>query len=277
MSNLTVLWWSGYHGVMPRIVCPAICLREMPWSSTSQLVTLLTPEHGKVRGLAKGSRRTSPSSVMRFSGGFELAQQGQCVVNVRPSSSLAGITEWNLLADAGRLRRDLPALRFAMLALQLTDAMLADHDPHQRVYAQAVALLDLLRDDQRTTPTERRSAEHLRQLLVFQWVLLDETGYRPQLDRDVETGEPIEHQPAYRFDPPHGGLTCHNVAGQWQVRAGTVNVLRTLTQGLGDTSLVGALDTIDDTAISRANRLLTAYVRFLLDNHLPTMDVLLSP
>ncbi|MEO1235807.1 MAG: recombination protein O N-terminal domain-containing protein, partial [Planctomycetota bacterium] len=74
---------------MPRFKDQAICIRDVDWSETSQVVVLLTETRGKVRGWAKGSRRQSPSSIQRFSGGIELLTAGQVVATTRPSTELA--------------------------------------------------------------------------------------------------------------------------------------------------------------------------------------------
>ena len=56
---------------MSRFKDQAVCIRMIDWSETSQIVALLTREHGVLRGLAKGSKRMSPSAISRFSGGIE--------------------------------------------------------------------------------------------------------------------------------------------------------------------------------------------------------------
>ena len=81
---------------MPRIKDQAICLRLLDWSETSQIVQLLTREHGKVSGLAKGSKRFAPSSIARFSGGIELMTGGELLANHKPTTDLLNITEWDL-------------------------------------------------------------------------------------------------------------------------------------------------------------------------------------
>ncbi len=67
----------------------------------------MTETHGKVRGLAKGSKRTSPSHMQRFSGGIELLTRGEIVATTKPTTELATLTEWDLQDDYHYLRRDL--------------------------------------------------------------------------------------------------------------------------------------------------------------------------
>jgi DNA repair protein RecO (recombination protein O) len=244
---------------MARIKDQAVCIRHIDWSETSQVVVLLTAQHGKVRGLAKGSKRTSPGSIQRFSGGVDLLTLGQVVANTRPTSELANITEWDLQNDYHHLRTHLPAQRLAMYAADVTNAMLADVDPHPRLFELLSAFLDESRD----------SGELPAALLRFQWGLLEDCGYRPQVAADADTGKPIGERRSYQFDPHAGGITARAGDADWRVRPATVRLLGQLATG-------GDCTDADADTIGRANRLLCAYMRAILDKQLPTMRFVLN-
>ena len=127
---------------MPRFKDQAICIRDLDWSETSQLVVMLTRDHGKVRGLAKGSRRQSPSAIAKFSGGINLLNRGEVVATTRRNTQLAAVTEWDMQDDHFHLRRDLSAMRLASYGADLCNAMLADEDAHPGTFE---ALLVFLR------------------------------------------------------------------------------------------------------------------------------------
>ena len=250
---------------MPRFKDQAICIRHIDWSETSQIVALLTREHGQVRGLAKGSRRTSPGAVARFSGGIELLTRGQVVATTRPTAELASITEWDAQAAHPYLRRNLRCQNLAMYAADLTGAMVAALDPHPTTYdALETFLTDL------ANPAKADVA-----LLVYQWTLLEDSGYRPQLDRDAHTDEPLSEQTTYAFDPIAGGLVTNattvgdeHAAGPWRVRQKTVSTLRL--------AAAGPLGQVQANDVTRANRLLCVYARAILDRHLPTANFILK-
>jgi len=243
---------------MPRYKDQAICIRHIDWSETSQVVVLLTQEHGKLRGLAKGSKRQSPSSVQRFSGGIELLTQGQVVAVTKRTAELATITEWDLQNDYHYLRKDFLGQRQAMYAADLCNAMLADEDAHPGAF---VALADYLH--RISEPAQQATA-----LLRFQWALLEDCGYRPELETDVRQGGALGKAKAYTFDPTAGGLTTGNGIDDWRVRASTVALLRKLL-------VAEAIEEESDDSIERANRLLCVYARAILDKELPTMGVVL--
>lgn len=249
---------------MSRFKDQALCIRLTDWSESSQVVTLLTQTHGKIRGLAKGSRRMSPSAVAKFSGGFELLTAGQIVATTKPSSDLATLTEWDLQQPYVHLRRHLKAQYMGLYAADLSNALLADHDAHQRSHDALFELLAALE------PDETRQAALLR----FQWQLLSDAGYQLELIKDVKSNEPLLSKTSYLFDPHTGGFTTQgghersdHPQGPWKVRAGTIDILRTIASGeLPD----------DEVAINRANKLLCVYVRAILDRELPTMKFVLE-
>ncbi len=258
---------------MPRFKDQAVCIRLIDWSETSQIVAMMTREHGKLRGLAKGSKRTSPAAVASYCGGFELLTLGQVVGISKPTAELATLTEWDLQEPHWHLRQNLRAQRLGMYGADLTGALVEDHDPHPNVFDALTRLLADLADP----------AQHEAALLAFQWRILEDCGYRPQLDQDVRTGEPLRvgqnggpsdtpKAPVYIFDAQGGGLTADlSGNGTWRVRGATVRLLQNLKTGHEPSADVDGRDTLH-----RANRLLCAYARAILDRQLPTMGYVLD-
>lgn len=246
---------------MPRLIDNAICIRDLDWSESSQVVVLLTERYGKVRGLAKGSRRNSPSAIAKFSGGINLLSAGQIIVTTKPAEQLATVTEWDLRRDHYHLRTNLAGQWTAMYAADLLNALLADEDPHPGAFK---ALSTLLAD------LSQADAVALS-LLRFQWSLLVDVGYKPELELDVETGQSLPKARAYSFDPKLGGLTTRNGMQDesWRVRSNTVELLRAVASD-------PSIESFNADAVARANRLLCTYFRALIDKQLPTMDFILK-
>ncbi|MEM6552494.1 MAG: DNA repair protein RecO [Planctomycetota bacterium] len=240
---------------MPRFADEAVCVRSQEWSETSQLVTVVTRERGKVRGLAKGSRRVSPGAVGRYSGGIGLLTRGQVVATTR-RTGLASVTEWNLQGSYPGLRGDLSAWRAGMVAADVADALLAEEDPCGGAFELVVGLLDAVGRGGVDGDVEA-------ELLVFLWGMLGEAGVRPEVGVDVATGEVLAARKAYVFSPDAGGLVEAGGVSDWKVRAETVERLRGVDRG----------DELDGDAETdrRANRLLLSYLRHQLGKELPTM------
>ncbi len=270
---------------MPRIKDFAIVLRESDWSETSQVVTLLSIEHGKFRGLAKGSKRQSPSNIARFSGGIQPLTRGQIVASLKPVTGLSTLTEWDLLDPYPHLRHHWPTLQLAWYAVDLAHGLLPEHEPHPQAYDALSLLLTQL------TLTDQAGAS----LLLYQWSMLASCGYAPRLQMEsslVPSSHPTT-QGTLWFDPQAGGVmseaqvadsravalratqpTAHRDdpgIGPWRVRSETVQLLKTLAE---TGSLPNHMKT-DHHALQRANRLLCAYARHILDRELPTMGAIL--
>ncbi len=250
---------------MPSVVDQAVCVRQWDWSETSQTVSLFGRETGLLRAVAKGSKRQDP----RFSGGLETCTLGEAVAIVKPSLSLATLTAWDLREPFPRVRRSLSAFYSAMFILDLVQHTLTERDPHPLLFDDLVETLGCLGGAQ--GPKGDRLA-----VLRFQWSNLSETGYRPELERDVAGGDPIPRAVTYAFSPMLGGFTVDRAAGEprsydglvWRVRSETLSVLRALEADKASAGLAGRFS---DVAITRASRLLASFVRENLGKDLPGM------
>ncbi|MCK4873167.1 MAG: DNA repair protein RecO [Phycisphaerales bacterium] len=245
---------------MPTIHDQAICIKRHDWSETSQTVTLLTREHGLLRGIAKGAKRETG----RFSGGIELLTRGEVGAADRRDRELLTLTEWDLQEIFWALRTDLSAHRIGLYLADVAQHVLALRDPHPALYDQLLAGLRVLgRPD--ASPWDRSLA-----LMRCQLSALCETGYEPMLGSEEDGPEPTDGADGgfLAFNPLAGSVvTDTGEADRWRVRASTIRTLRQ-----ADADNPGELPSLD-----RANRLLAAYLRSVLDRELPTMRLLFGP
>jgi DNA repair protein RecO (recombination protein O) len=227
----------------------AVCIRHWDWSETSQTVTLLGRKTGLIRGIAKGSKREGA----RFSGGLEILTRGQVLAVARPNAPLATLTAWDLQETFPALRSSLRAFYCGMYFADLVQNLVSEHDPHPVLFDE---LVGALRDLNEPGGEERA-------LLRFQWSVLNEAGYRPELDEDVTSGGRLTEAVTYAFRPGHGGLSrdpalegpspgpLQTAQGPaWRVRGETVRLLRALASGSRET-VASALP----ESLERANRL----------------------
>ncbi len=230
---------------MPTITDHAICIRRWDYSETSQTVSLFLRDHGIIRGLVKGAKRARGG----FDGGIDLLTLGQVVAIVKPSRDLATVTAWHVVGIFRALRERIDANRAGLYMADLVHHMLSEHDPHPRLFDAFRTSLGELADPRCTQRT----------LLQYQCVLLSEAGFRPQLDRDAQTGESLADDAAtLAFSPTAGGVVADTGASdRWRTRRETIELLRAAADGrLGDHA--------DPKHLERANRLLAWYVRELL-------------
>jgi DNA repair protein RecO (recombination protein O) len=216
----------------------AICLRCWDYSETSQTVSLLTKEHGMIRGIAKGSKRDNGA----FSGGFDPLTRGSIVARIKTNSDLATFTEWQLEHVWWTTRNNLAVNRGAIYMVDLVGRMLTDQDPHTNVYDSLLEALNRMEDGH----------EIDWPLLRFQWALLVETGYQPTLETVSE------HETVVAFSSQTGGIVEDTgEIDRVRVRKETVNVLRMLEEG-------SSIQATEPEALHRANRLLAHYLRDII-------------
>ena len=237
-----------------------VCVRLWDWSETSQTVSVFTREAGLVRGIAKGAKREKGS----FSGGFELLTRGELCAIVKGGGRLATFTEWDLREVYPGLRKALSAYYAASYAADLVQHFFDEHDPHPELYDALAAVLSEFGSDD--------AAFDARVLLEFQWSLLREAGYRP----DLGEGDPGAGSGATRsadgvsrvlFSAEAGGVVAADRSGKaWGVRPATLEVLRDLSRSGRAAGGVAP--------VRRANRLLAAYIRATLDREPPSMRFL---
>ncbi len=243
---------------MPTLKDDCVVLRLMDWSETSQIVVLLSRDHGKVSATAKGAKRPTPSVMAKFSGGLETLTRGEAVWITRAGRDLANLTEWDLADGYWGLRRELAAFGLGMYAVDLVHHMLHDEDPHPATFEALAGLLGVLG----RTDAARDGAAAQAALLRFQWSVIEDAGYRPVLD--AATDAAVMH-----FSPRAGGLVDAGGEATWRIRRETVELLRGVAGGDDP-------DDRDRASIERANRLLCTYARTLLDKQLPTMSAILG-
>lgn len=181
----------------------AICLRVTDYSETSQVVTLFGRLSGKIRAIAKGSKR--PKSA--FEGPIEVLSFGAIVFSGSAREKLAILTEFQPQPVRGELRRNLFALHSCLLAAELLNLLTDDYDPHGELYDQ---FLQLLQDiEEGATGGARRDI--MVRLILFQLVLLHEVGLRPVLGACANCKRPLaaSGRDIY-FSESANGLICRD-------------------------------------------------------------------
>lgn len=186
---------------------PAWLLHSTPYRETSLIADLFTRAHGRVAAVAKGAKR--PRSALRavllqFQP-LQVTYTGQ-----RELRTLTGV-EWT----GGLATPQGDALLCAFYLNELLMRLLPREDPHPPLfdaYAEAIAQLG---EGGALDETLRR----------FEWQLLREIGYAPDLQRDA-AGQPIDASRRYRWSPADGFVAGEG-AGEAAVSGATLNELAT--------------------------------------------------
>lgn len=166
-------------------------LKHADFGEADRLLTLYSREAGKLRALAKGARK--PRS----------RKAGHLEPFTRVSLLLATGRSFHIVSQAeaidanAALSSDLVALGYASYVVELLERFTADEDENRALY-------HLLRDT-----LSRLAAEPDPELVVryYEVRLLDQAGFRPQLQTCLGCGAQIHPQDQY-FSIQQGGVLC---------------------------------------------------------------------
>jgi DNA repair protein RecO (recombination protein O) len=190
--------------------CDAIVLATMDYRETDRLVTLFTRELGKLRGVARGAKR----SVRRFGGAFELF--ARCSVELVPSEGLSQLRGADPRTIYPGIRHDLGAIAHAGYAAELVEAFVPEGVPCPRLFRLLIAYLEQL-DSGAVSPSDRR---------FFEINLLNILGYRPALDECGGCGSGLSGAERVFAGSP-GLLLCERCSrGGRPLNGATVELLR---------------------------------------------------
>lgn len=197
----------------------AFLLHTVPYRETSLVVDLLTRGHGRVAAIAKGAKRRN--SALRA---MLLQFQPLTVAYVGRNElrNLVG-AEWT----GGQPAPQGDALICAFYMNELLVRLLPREDPHPALFDGYAAALTALTAGAPIDETLRR----------FEWLLLRETGYAPDLEQDAGNA-PIDGRRHYRWHPSSGFVAAEPSADTAGVVSG--ETLMSLAGGRFDTAAVRA-------------------------------------
>jgi len=203
----------------PRIYkTEAIVLRQRKLGEAGKIVTLCTPNYGKLDAVAKGVRR--PKS--RLGGHLEVLTH--TAVMLAQGRNLDTVTQAQTVESFVGLRADLHRLSRALYAAELVDRFSPEGAESYQVFQLLLATL-------RRLSTARNVDTVLRHLEMH---LLGLSGFQPQLARCVNCDRAPAAVPSY-FSPGAGGVLCPScgpeAAGARTLSLNALKVMRLLQSG----------------------------------------------
>lgn len=239
----------------------AIILRSIDYGESDRIVTFFTDEFGKVKGIAKGARR----SKKRFANALENFSQTLIVFSRRSPEGLALIEACDVGNHHPGIRTDLEKMLTAAYLAEVIDQFTLEGKKNEKLFRLLEDFLDLLEAGPLWEGVVR----------IFELRLLRILGYEPALDRCVGCKTPVGEMKQIFFDPRDGGLRCGDCAPRvrevYPLSAGTVKTLL-----LGRDTETGRLSRIvfSAQAHEESRQALTSFIRHLLGRELKSLNVL---
>jgi len=174
-----------------------IILKQTKLGEFDKIVTIYSPELGKLRAVAKGACR--PNS--KLGGNVELLTHS--LMLLAKGRNLDIITQSQTINGFLALKSDLWRMACGLYVLELLDSFTVEGAENRPLFDLSLHVLNQLSE----------SDSNETALRYFELHLLHHLGYRPQLRRCVSCDSPIKPVANF-FSPSKGGILCPNCNSQ---------------------------------------------------------------
>ncbi len=230
-----------------------VVLRTYKLGEADRIVVLFTQQHGKVRAVAKGVRKTKS----RFGARLEPASRVVLAL-YEGRGELHTVTDAETIDSNRDLREGYGLYTHTVPMLEAVDQVAQDHHPDPPLYRMLVRALRTLAE--RRTPVVTTA---------FFWKLLAHGGVEPRLDACVRCDAP---EPLAAFDVDAGGAVCVDCArvGGFAVSDPALDLLRRILGG----GLNSALGEAVGTTTREVERLAVAALEHHIERRLRSTALL---
>lgn len=217
-----------------------VVLRTHKLGEADRIVVVFTEEHGKVRAVAKGVRKTTS----KF--GARLEPMSHVRLLLAEGRDLDIVSQAETVESLAPLMSDLDHLTRGLAILEAVDQITPEREPSPALYRMLVGALRTVAD--RPSPLV---------VAAFYWKLLALEGVRPELDGCVRCGEQAT---LVAFDVVEGGVLCRACRTGSPVSTDALDLMRMVLGG----QLNAALDAVAGPAVHEV----AAHANRALEHHL---------
>jgi len=173
---------------------PAYILHHRPFRDTSQILEVITRDHGRLSLMSRGSRGAK-SRLKSILQPFRPLIVGWSGKGEMPTLTSAEPQAVKVLTLTGK------ALPSAFYINELTIKLLHKHDVHESIYQLYESIISLLAEKHEIEPVLR----------LFEKQLLEELGFGLNLAVNAESGEAIIADETYAYYLEHGPVNVSSV------------------------------------------------------------------
>jgi DNA repair protein RecO (recombination protein O) len=191
------------------IATEGIVLRHIDLGEADRILTIFTPQLGKVRAVAKGARKVTS----KLAGVSDMLTRSQLLLAA--GRELDIVTQGELRERFEHLRQSLWHATAGYAIAEALDRALEDRDPHPDIYRLGLESLQRLDADALAwladpAPASQAGPEARgwAAMRYFELVLLEALGYRPNFTTCISCDTPLEPVEDNGFNPEQGGALC---------------------------------------------------------------------
>lgn len=207
---------SAAGTTVPYYKTPAVILHSIDFAESDKLVTCFTRDFGKLRGIAKGAKR----SRKRFGSGLEPLTCSAVCFFEKEKASLVRLDHCEIVHCYPLIHSDMLRLGYAGYIAELISVTVAERERSSELFVLLTGFLELLNQ-----PAFRE--EFVR---IFELRLLALAGFQPELRSCVICRKEAQDRNRHWFCQSKGGLICSNCIRESLDRAnlswGTIRTLQ---------------------------------------------------
>jgi len=230
----------------------AIIIKRIKLGEADRILTLYTPELGKLKAVAKGTRR--PQS--KLGGHVELLTHSRLML--ARGRNLDIITQAQTINNFLPIKDNLERISRGLYIAELVDSFTGEHSEDRRLFDLVLEVLQQL--------SQFNDFELV--LRYFELHLLDHLGYRPQLQQCTECNLSLKPEANF-FSPNHGGVLCHDCGFQEPAaRPLSLNALKVLRLWQNCDYATARRVKISPELATELEQIMREYIKYLLDKQL---------
>jgi DNA repair protein RecO (recombination protein O) len=249
---------------MPLFTTKAIVIRSTNYGESDKIVTFFTKDFGKIKGIAKGARR----SKKRFQNALGLFSHLRLLFFDREGMGLVRAEGCDVVSAFPKIREDLKKIYYGNYYLELVNEMAGEREANSEAFDLLLSFLLNLEEEE---PQE----EGVR---MFEIRMLSLFGYQPNMKRCnlcKRDWEELKEGPALFFSPEKGGLVCEgcskNLNHLVPLSLGTARLIERISQ-----MELGKIHRFKFTpqALSESRQLLPKFISYQLGKELRSLKAI---
>lgn len=193
----------------------AVVIGRLNYGESDLIVTFYTRDFGKLRGIAKGAKR----SGKRFVNALDIFCRSLLYFSKKTGEELIIVENCDVIQHFEKLRSSTEKTTVASYITELVDAFTPEGKPQRTIYSELCGFLTLLEGN---APPSTLS-------LFFSARLLKLTGFQPVLDHCTQCKLPVSKGIRYSFAKEDGGVVCEKCyTGELPVLSMSLGTIKTL-------------------------------------------------
>ncbi len=236
----------------------AIVIDTIDYGESDRIITFYTPGDGKLKGVAKGARR----SRRRFVNSLDPFSLGEIIFFYKEGRDLVRIDDSKPRYHFGGIKGDIGRLPYGSYMLEFVREMTRERQANGRIFNLLLRFLRMLEDGEQPDKV----------IVCFNMRLFAALGYLPSLGKCVLCSG-IPDREMYSFSSRDGGIICGSCGekrpgGCISISGGTVKFL--MASSRMELDKIGRL-VPSPSILEEGNRVLRDFLRYQLGKELRTV------